>query len=122
MDPITRARINDGMRDTLAEVLGRDVQDPRVAGVTVTGVQVTQDLAYAKVFFSVLGDAERRRVAERGLAHIAGFLRREIGKRMRLRTYPQLRFEFDSSLEYGAHIDTLLRELRDGKPKEGEDV
>ena len=107
MDPITRARINDGMRDTLAEVLGRDVQDPRVAGVTVTGVQVTQDLAYAKVFFTCL---ERAHVpeAEAGLRRATGFLRSQLGRRIKIWTTPELRFVYDESIERGDRLSRLI--------------
>jgi ribosome-binding factor A len=110
MDPVTRARINTQMLQTLAELLERSVKDPRVEPVTLTGVDVTADLAWARVYFSVLGDAEARRTAERGLRNVAGFLRREVARRLHLRGSPQLRFVFDASLERGQRIETLLRE------------
>lgn len=110
MDPIARARLNAAVHETLVALLQRAVKDPRVEGVTVTSVEVTQDLAWAKVYFSILGGEEERRVASRGLAHVAGFLRGELGRRLRLRTTPQLRFEYDDSLDRGARIETLLRE------------
>ncbi len=110
MDPIARARLNSQLHETLVALLERAVKDPRVEGVTLTGVEVTQDLAWAKVYFSVLGDAEERRVAAKGLANVAGFLRRELGRRLHLRSTPQLRFEYDASLERGARIEALLRE------------
>jgi ribosome-binding factor A len=116
MDPVTQARINTQMLQTLAELLTRSVKDPRVEPVTLTGVEVTADLASARVYFSVLGDAEIRRVAERGLQNVAGFLRREVSRRLRLRTSPQLRFVFDDSLERGARIETLLREWHEEDP------
>lgn len=119
MDPITRARHNDSIRDLLAGLLERDVQDPRVQGVTVTAVEITADLAFAKVFFSVLGDEERRRTAETGLRHVAGFFRRQISRQIRIRQAPELHFYFDDSLERGARIDTLLREWHDEKKPGG---
>jgi ribosome-binding factor A len=113
MDPIVRARLNSQLRALLAELLLRQVKDPRVEGVTVTGVEVTQDLAWARVYFSLLGDPEARRVAQRGLESVAGFLRHEIGHRMHLRMAPQLRFAFDPSLERGQRMETLLRQLHE---------
>lgn len=110
MDPVTRARINTQMVQTLAELLERTVKDPRVEPVTLTGVEVTSDLSLARVYYSVLGDAETRRVADRGLQNVAAFLRREVARRLHLRVSPQLRFVFDDSLERGARIETLLRE------------
>jgi ribosome-binding factor A len=120
MDPIGRARLNSQLHETLVALLERAVKDPRVEGVTITGVEVTQDLAWAKVYFSVLGDSEARRVAARGLANVAGYLRREMGRRLHLRTVPSLRFEYDASLEQGQRIETLLRELHQGPGATGE--
>lgn len=119
MDPIARARLNAQLHETLVALLERAVKDPRVEGVTLTGVEVTQDLAWAKVYFSLLGGEEERRVAAKGLANVAGFLRRELGRRLHLRSAPQLRFEFDASLERGQRIESLLREWHaetDGRP------
>jgi ribosome-binding factor A len=114
MDPIARARINAAIRDVLAEMLQTRLQDPRLQGVTITAVEVVPDLAVATVYYSVLGDAERRRVAELGLQRVAGILRREIGRRQRLRNAPELRFAFDDSLERGQRIETLLRQWHAG--------
>jgi ribosome-binding factor A len=108
------------MRVTLAELLDRQVKDPRVEGVTVTGVQVTSDMAHAKVWFSVLGGEEEKRVALRGLQNVSGFLRREIGRRLRIRAAPELQFFFDASLEHGERIETLLREWHEESARGGE--
>ena len=113
MDPVALARLNAGFRDLLAELLERRVRDPRVEGVSVTTVEVSRDLSVAKVFYSVLGDEEARRVAQRGLENVSGFLRREAGRRLRLRSTPELRFLFDASLERGARLEELLREIRE---------
>jgi len=115
MDPITRGRINSMMQECLAELLDRNVRDPRVDGVTITGVEVAGDLAVAKVHYSILGGTEKQRVAGRGLEHAAAYLRREVGHRLRLRTSPELRFHFDASLATGERIDTLLRKIHDGE-------
>jgi ribosome-binding factor A len=120
MDPIARARLNAHLHEALVALLERAVKDPRVDGVTITGIEVTQDLSWAKVYFSILGGEEERRVAARGLANVAGFLRRELGRRLHLRAAPELRFEFDASLEHGQRIETLLREWHaesDGRPE-----
>jgi ribosome-binding factor A len=80
-------------------------------GVTITGVKVTPDTTRAEVYFSVLGDAEARQVAQEGLESAASWLRREIGARTRLRNTPALVFHWDPSLEYGERIDQLLDQL-----------
>lgn len=113
MDPIARARLNASLRDVLSELLAQRVRDPRVEPVTLTGVEVSRDLSFAKVFYSVIGDEEAQRLAQRGLESVAGFLRGEVGRRLRLRNIPALRFLFDSSLEQGQRIEQLLRELHD---------
>jgi ribosome-binding factor A len=115
VDSITQARINSQMMATLAELLARQVRDPRVETVTLTGVEVTNDLAVARIYYSLLGDEKAKSLAQRGLETAAGFLRREIGRRMHLRSAPQLRFQFDTSLEQGQRIETLLREWHDEK-------
>ncbi|HZM14763.1 MAG TPA: 30S ribosome-binding factor RbfA [Candidatus Krumholzibacteria bacterium] len=119
MDPVALARLNAGLRDLLVELLARRVRDPRVQAVSVTGVQVSGDLAVAKVFYSVLGSETAQRQAQRGLENAAGFLRREASHHLRLRTVPELRFVHDASLERGAHIDQLLREIKEqaGEPQ-----
>ena len=116
MDPIAQARLNDNLRDVLVELLTSRVRDPRVEPVTLTGVQVSRDLSFAKVFYSVLGDAEVQRIAQRGLESVGGFLRREVGRELRMRNVPVFRFHFDASLERGRHIESLLRDLDAGDP------
>ena len=112
MDPVTLARLNAGLRELVAELLAQRVRDPRVEGVTVTGVEVSRDLAVARVYYSVMGGAEAQRVAQRGLENVGGYLRREAGRRLRLRSTPELRFVFDASLERGARLEELLRDIR----------
>jgi ribosome-binding factor A len=87
------------------------VDDPRLAGITITRVKVTPDTTRADVYFSVLGDQEARQTAQEGLESAAGRLRREIGSRTRLRNTPALVFHWDPSLEYSERIDQLLNEL-----------
>lgn len=116
MDPIARARLNANLREVLAELLTTRVRDPRVEPVSLTSVDVSRDLAFAKVYYSVLGDAETQRIAQRGLESVAGFLRGEVGRELRMRNVPALRFHFDASLERGRHIEELLRELDSDAP------
>jgi ribosome-binding factor A len=110
VDPIARARLNASLRDLLSELLARRVRDPRVEPVTLTGVEVSGDLSVAKVFYSVLGGEEVQRTAQRGLESVAGFLRGEVGRRLRLRTIPQLRFLVRRFTRAGpAHRATVAR-------------
>ncbi len=110
--PRTR-RVADQIQRELAELIRDAVRDPRVSGsVTVSGVDVTRDLGHAKVYMTVLGaDAERSREAAEALNGAAGFLRRELRRRMVLRTIPQLHFLHDPSFDRGAHLTSLIDQV-----------
>jgi ribosome-binding factor A len=104
-------RVGEQMKKELGEIIGRKIKDPRVGFVTVTDVEVTGDLQQAKVFISVLGNEEQRQNTLKGLAKAKGFIRSEIGQRIRLRKTPEITFEFDESVDYGNRIESLLSEL-----------
>jgi ribosome-binding factor A len=104
-------RVGEQMKKELGEIIGRKIKDPRIGFVTVTDVEVTGDLQQAKVFISVLGDDDQRQNTLKGLAKAKGFIRSEIGQRIRLRKTPEITFEFDESVDYGNRIETLLADL-----------
>ncbi|ASI35701.1 MULTISPECIES: 30S ribosome-binding factor RbfA [Exiguobacterium] len=104
-------RVAEQVRKEITQMLIKDVNDPRVKAITVTGVEVTGDLQQATIFYSVLGDEKVREEARIGLEKSKGFMRKEIGSRIRLRKTPELMFEIDTSVEYGSRIDELLRNL-----------
>jgi ribosome-binding factor A len=106
------ARLNEQMKRELITLLRTDVRDPRVAGVNITDVEVSPDLYHAKVFFSVMGEAEDRQQGLEGLRAAAGFLRGEIGRRMHIRRAPELHFVIDDTLQHAMHIERLLQEAR----------
>ncbi|MDX5474356.1 MAG: 30S ribosome-binding factor RbfA [Bacillaceae bacterium] len=116
---VRATRVGEQMKKELSDIIGRKIKDPRVGFVTVTDVEVTGDLQQAKVFISVLGDEEKRQDTLMGLAKAKGFIRSEIGKRIRLRKTPELFFEFDESVDYGNRIESLLQEIN--KPSSTED-
>lgn len=99
------------MKKELSDILMREIKDPRITFVTVTGVDVTGDLQQAKVYITVLGDDEQKEATLQGLSKAKGFIRSEVGKRIRLRKTPDLIFEFDNSIEYGNRIESLLQNL-----------
>ena len=106
-------RIADLLQQELADLLLRRVKDPRVEGVTITGVKVSRDLQHARVFYCVMGapaEADREGVAA-GLDKAKGFLRHELAKRLHMRYLPQLEFQYDASFDYGEKIERLLKEL-----------
>lgn len=115
------ARTNDDVQRVLSELL-RSVKDPRVQQgmISVTRVEVTGDLRYAKVWISVY-PLENEKELKRGLKSAAGWLRRELASSLNLRYTPELVFEVDHSIEYGAHINQLIENL-DIQPDEAEDT
>lgn len=104
-------RVAEQMKKELSDIIERRIKDPRVGFVTVTGVEVTGDLQQAVVYISVLGNDEQKADTLAGLSKAKGFIRSEIGRRIRLRKTPEIEFKFDHSIEYGNHIDELLHEL-----------
>ncbi|MCQ6280157.1 30S ribosome-binding factor RbfA [Bacillus sp. EB600] len=104
-------RVGEQMKKELSDIIGRKIKDPRIGFVTVTDVQVTGDLQQAKVYISVLGDDEQKENTLKGLAKAKGFIRSEIGQRIRLRKTPEIIFEFDESIDYGNRIETLINKL-----------
>lgn len=113
-------RVSDLVRTRLTDLLERKVNDPRLEMVTITEVAVTPDAVRADVHFSVLGGPEVQAEAQAGLESAAGWLRRELGRRLRLRKTPELVFHYDPSLERGEHIVSILDELGIGGEEEGD--
>ncbi len=107
-------RVADQLQREIADLVFRRVKDPRVANLTISGVEVSGDLKHAKVFFCVMGggaDENSKKNAALGLEKAKGFIRQELGRRLSLRYIPQLEFAYDNSFEYGDKIERLLKEL-----------
>jgi ribosome-binding factor A len=105
-------QVAETLRQVVTDALMREVRDPRVGFVTVTAVQVTNDLSHATVRVSVPGDEAARERAIEGLRSAAGFLRSRVAKTLTTRTVPELHFELDRGLAHAARIDELLNEIR----------
>src|SRR5919202_2852366 len=107
--------IHDLLRSELSELIGRELKDPRLAGlISVTEVETTSDLRHAKVFVSVFGSDEERQSTLTALRNAAGFLRHEVAQRIVIRHMPELEFRLDSSLERGDRILRLLPQVAAG--------
>jgi ribosome-binding factor A len=100
-------RIGEQIKRELAELLRLEIKDPRVGFVTLTSVEVSPDLEHAKIFFTLLG-SEEPEATSRALNHAAGFLRTQLGRRIRLRAVPSLRFVHDISVERGLRLNQLI--------------
>lgn len=111
-------RVADLIKAEISDILLRQIQDPRLRNVTVTDVEVTRDLHLAKVFFVRLGESECSEDTRKGLQSAAGFMRRELGKKVQLRYVPELMFIYDESFAYGDRIERLLDEVRTEKEEE----
>ncbi|MRH42304.1 30S ribosome-binding factor RbfA [Aquibacillus halophilus] len=111
MSELRANRVGEQMKKELGDILGKKIKDPRVGFVTVTDVEVTGDLQQAKVFISVLGEDKQKQDTLVGLSKAKGFIRSEIGKRIRLRKTPEIFFEFDEAIEKGNRIEHILRDL-----------
>jgi len=111
MPKYRRNRINDAVARELTEIL-RDVKDPRIsdAFVTITGADVTGDLKYAKIFYSIIGETDEKELS-RGLKSAAPFIRRELAVRLNLRQTPELAFVRDTGTRHGADIAELLHRI-----------
>ncbi|WP_296247934.1 30S ribosome-binding factor RbfA [Pseudomonas sp. UBA4194] len=103
-------RIGDQMQRELAQLIRREVKDPRVGLVTITAVEVSRDVGHAKVFITVMGQDSAADIAQsiKVLNSAAGFLRMQLAKEMKLRSVPQLHFHYDESVTRGAHLSALI--------------
>lgn len=104
-------RVGDQIRAEVSDILLKKIRDPRVGFASLTRVELSDDLKHAKVFVSVLGDAESKKETIKGLRSASHFIKGELGKRLKLRYIPDLFFILDESIEKGAHILDILRKL-----------
>lgn len=114
-------RIDEELKKEISQIISYELKDPNITGlISVTKVKVTTDLKFAKVYISIL-NAKNTKATLAGLKKSAGFIRSEVAKRVNLRTTPEMIFELDDSMEYGARIDSILKEvIKDIKTEEGE--
>lgn len=101
-------RIADQIQRELADLIRLELKDPRIGMVTLTSVNVSEDYAHAKVYYTSLGSSEQNSATAKGLEHAAGFLRSQLAHRLKLRVVPQLHFVYDSSVERGMRLSQLI--------------
>ena len=109
-------RVADQIRAEVTTMIARELHDPGVGFVTVTRVLVTPDLQHARIYYTSLGDQTARRNTARALERASGFMRSQIGKRLRLRRAPEILFEFDESIGHQDRVEQLLKEIADTQP------
>ena len=113
MRPTRKKKLDEVIRELLAEILLARANDPRLTLVTITSVQVSPELDVAKVFFSVLGDESKRDETVAALRRAAPFLRSELARELRVRRTPELRFHYDESMARGLRMESVLRDIAD---------
>ncbi len=119
MSQLRVEKLQELIKQEISQMILQELKDPRIGFVTVTQVEVTGDLREAKVYVSIMGGDEQVKESWQGLQSSLGFIRREIGKRIRLRFTPEISFALDKSLDYSAHIQKLLLKIkRDEQKKE----
>lgn len=110
-------RVDEELKREISNIISFELKNPNVTGmISVTKVKVTPDLKYAKVYVSILNSKNIKETMT-NLKKSSGFIRSELAKRINLRITPEVIFELDDSLEYGARIDTILKEIGFGKEK-----
>ena len=104
-------KLQELIKQEISDIIFNELKDPRIGFVTVTSVACTEDLREAKIYVSIMGDEKAARESLHGLNSSLGFVRREIGRRIRLRFTPEISFALDASLDYSDHIQRLLNEI-----------
>lgn len=110
-------KLQELIKQEMSKMLLKEIKDPRIGFVTVTDVEMTGDLREAKIYISVMGGGEQVKSSLEGLNSALGFIRREIGQRIRLRFTPEISFALDTSLDYGDHIQKLLLQVEGDRDK-----
>ena len=111
-------RLRELIKSEFGQILQRDLKDPRIGFVSVTDVEVSNDFSHVKIFVSIMGNDEAKRASMEGLESAKGFIRTELGKRIRLRHTPEVHFIADNSIERGTRIFELLEKVKKDKGSE----
>jgi ribosome-binding factor A len=110
--PSQRAqRVGEIIQQEISALLLRGLKDPRIGFVTITGVEVTPDLHLARVYYTVIGDDAAKRSSAAGLKSSVPYLRQQLGRQLHMKYLPDLLFQYDSSIDYGNRIESLLRDI-----------
>jgi len=117
MDGKRSEKIADLIQKEISEMLVKTLKDPRIGFVTITRVGVSEDCRSAKVYFSVAGTSAEREHSIKGLNSAKGYVRKQLGKRLRLRYTPEIMFQFDPSIEYSIHIGEVIHQLQQEREK-----
>ena len=112
-------KVADLIQKEISQMLVKSIKDPRIGFVTITKVSVSDDFRLAKVYFSVAGTVKERERSMKGLDSAKGYVRKELGRRIRLRYTPEIMFQFDPSIEYAIHMEELIQSIHGEKGPNG---
>lgn len=104
-------KLAETIHETVSKILCKGLNDPRIGFVTITAVEVTDDLSTARIYFTVIGDDASKKNSEIGLNSAKGYIRKELGRVLTIRYLPEIFFKYDHSQDYGNRIDSILREI-----------
>jgi ribosome-binding factor A len=114
-------KVADLIQKEVSQMLVRSIKDPRIGFVTITRVSVSEDCRFAKIYFSVAGSLEERERSVKGLESAKGYVRKELGRRIRLRYTPEIMFQFDPSIEYAIHMEELIQGIHSKREADGDE-
>lgn len=109
------SRVEEILKHEISEIIQKDLKDPRIGFVTITSLDLSADLKHLKIYLSILGSDEEKRESLKGLSSAKGFIRSEIGKRVRLKFLPEISLEIDKSIDEGMRISELLDRIHEGE-------
>ena len=112
------ARVGEELLREVADVLTKKVRDPRVQAATLTGVELSNDLKHARIYYSFMGGKEDVERVQSGLDSAKGFIKREVGRRLELKYFPDIVFRFDPTLEKAQDMEDLFERLRSDEPRD----
>ena len=113
MKPFSRSdRVSGQIKKVLSDILLKKIKDPRLEAATITGVKMSRDLKFARVYFVTSGDKESMEAAVEGFKSALGYVKRKLAAQLGLRYMPELRFFYDDSFDYGSHIDKIIKSVK----------
>lgn len=116
-----KERVEDQIRKEVSKIIDQNLKDPRAGFITITSVELSSDLRFAKIFFTVLGDEKERDDSEKALASATKFIQQKMATRIRLKYIPQIAFRYDHTLEQALRIEKILSKIQNEKRKEKRD-